>query len=36
FPDARAALHDLKDGATILAGGFGLSGNPESCIRYIR
>jgi 3-oxoacid CoA-transferase subunit A len=36
FPDARAALHDLKDGATILAGGFGLSGNPENCIRAIR
>ena len=36
FQDARAALHDLKDGATILAGGFGLSGNPEHCIRAIR
>ncbi len=24
FTDARAALHDLRDGATILAGGFGL------------
>jgi len=36
FPDARAALHDLRDGATILAGGFGLSGNPENCIRAIR
>jgi len=32
FPDARAALHDVHDGATILAGGFGLSGNPENCI----
>jgi 3-oxoacid CoA-transferase subunit A len=32
FPDARAALHDVFDGATILAGGFGLSGNPENCI----
>ncbi len=35
YSDARAALHDLKDGATILAGGFGLSGNPENCIRAI-
>ena len=32
FPDARAALHDVPDGATLLAGGFGLSGNPENCI----
>jgi len=32
YPDARAALHDVFDGATILAGGFGLSGNPENCI----
>src|SRR4029078_7988079 len=33
FPDAQAALHDVRDGAVILAGGFGLSGNPENCIR---
>src|SRR5258706_14375029 len=32
FPDAKAALHDVVDGAVILAGGFGLSGNPENCI----
>jgi 3-oxoacid CoA-transferase subunit A len=36
FSDARAALHDVRDGATILAGGFGLSGNPEGCIRALR
>jgi 3-oxoacid CoA-transferase subunit A len=36
YADARAALHDLKDGMTLLAGGFGLSGNPENCIRAIR
>ena len=36
FSDAHAALHDLRDGATLLAGGFGLSGNPENCIRAIR
>jgi 3-oxoacid CoA-transferase subunit A len=32
FADAAAALHDLPDNATLLAGGFGLSGNPEHCI----
>jgi 3-oxoacid CoA-transferase subunit A len=32
YPDARAALHDVSDGVVILAGGFGLSGNPENCI----
>jgi 3-oxoacid CoA-transferase subunit A len=35
FPDAQAALHDVIDGAVILAGGFGLSGNPENCIREL-
>jgi 3-oxoacid CoA-transferase subunit A len=35
FPDARAALHDVSDGTVILAGGFGLSGNPECCIREL-
>src|SRR5438445_13477500 len=35
YPDAAAALADLGDGATILAGGFGLSGNPENCIREL-
>ena len=35
FPDASAALHDVFDGAVILAGGFGLSGNPEHCIREL-
>jgi 3-oxoacid CoA-transferase subunit A len=34
-PDARAALHDVGDHAVILAGGFGLSGNPENCIREL-
>ena len=34
-PDAAAALHDVSDGAVILAGGFGLSGNPENCIREL-
>jgi 3-oxoacid CoA-transferase subunit A len=35
FSDARTALHDLGDGAVILSGGFGLSGNPENCIREL-
>src|SRR5690349_10836166 len=35
FADADAALSDLADGAVILAGGFGLCGNPENCIRAI-
>jgi 3-oxoacid CoA-transferase subunit A len=35
YPDAQAALHDVADGAVILAGGFGLSGNPENCIREL-
>src|SRR5260221_12066759 len=35
YPDATAALHDVGDGAVILAGGFGLSGNPENCVREL-
>jgi 3-oxoacid CoA-transferase subunit A len=35
FPDAEAALHDLKDGARVMSGGFGLSGNAENCIKAI-
>jgi len=34
-PDAQAALRDVQDGAVILSGGFGLSGNPENCIREL-
>jgi 3-oxoacid CoA-transferase subunit A len=34
-PDARTALRDVEDGAVILSGGFGLSGNPENCIREL-
>jgi 3-oxoacid CoA-transferase subunit A len=33
--DAEAALHDVFEGAVILSGGFGLSGNPENCIREL-
>ncbi len=32
---AREACADIKSGATILAGGFGLCGIPENCIRAI-
>ena len=32
YPDARAALADVQDGAVIMSGGFGLSGNAENCI----
>lgn len=35
YSDAAAALHDLRDGASIMAGGFGLCGNPENCIAEI-
>ncbi len=35
FPSAAAALAELSDGATIMSGGFGLSGNPEDLIRAI-
>src|ERR1043166_6914794 len=33
---ARDACADIPDGATLLAGGFGLCGIPENCIRAIR
>ncbi len=36
FSDAKAALADVPDGATILAGGFGLCGIPEHCIAALR
>ena len=29
---AEAAIQDIPDGATLLVGGFGLSGNPENLI----
>ncbi len=35
FRDAASALHDLFDGATLLAGGFGLCGIPENAISAI-
>ena len=37
FPNARAALADiLKDGMTLMSGGFGLCGIPEALIEAIR
>jgi len=34
--DADAAIHDIGDGATIMIGGFGLSGIPENCIAALK
>ncbi len=36
YPSAEAALHDVTDGITLMAGGFGLCGNPENLIRALR
>jgi 3-oxoacid CoA-transferase subunit A len=35
-PNADSAIADLKDGATILMGGFGLCGIPENLIEAVR
>ena len=35
-PNAREAIADLQDGATIMAGGFGLCGLPEDLINATR
>jgi 3-oxoacid CoA-transferase/3-oxoacid CoA-transferase subunit A len=35
-PSAVEAVRDVPDGATILAGGFGLCGIPEHCIAALR
>ena len=36
FPSADAAVADMKDGASILVGGFGLCGIPENLIAAVR
>src|SRR5215208_334623 len=35
FKNAAEALHDIRDGATIMLGGFGLCGIPEDSIRAL-
>ncbi len=35
FDSAEAAIADLKDGATLVVGGFGLCGNPEKLIAAV-
>ncbi len=35
FASAAEAIADMKDGATVLVGGFGLSGNPEKLIAAV-
>jgi 3-oxoacid CoA-transferase subunit A len=35
YPSAAAAVADMKDGITLMAGGFGLCGNPENLIDAI-
>lgn len=36
FSNANAAIHDVKDGDTIMLGGFGLCGIPENSILALR
>ena len=36
FKSATEACADIPDGVTLLAGGFGLCGIPENCIRALR
>lgn len=35
FADAKSALHDVKDGMTLVMGGFGLCGIPENSIETL-
>jgi 3-oxoacid CoA-transferase subunit A len=36
FQNAIDAIHDMKDGATLMIGGFGLCGIPENLIKAIK
>lgn len=36
FKDAKSAAFDVKDGMTLILGGFGLCGIPENCIAALR
>ena len=35
FASAQQAMADISNGASIMAGGFGLCGNPENCIEEL-
>ena len=35
YKDAMAALHDIRDGSTLMLGGFGLCGIPENSIKAL-
>ncbi len=35
YPSAQDAIDGIRDGITLLVGGFGLSGNPENLIRAV-
>jgi 3-oxoacid CoA-transferase subunit A len=35
YPSADAAIEDMSDGITLMAGGFGLCGNPENLIAAV-
>jgi 3-oxoacid CoA-transferase subunit A len=35
YPSADAAVADIPDGITLMSGGFGLSGNPETLIKAL-
>src|SRR5687768_14786989 len=35
-PNSDEAIRDIKDGMTLMLGGFGLSGIPENCIAALR
>lgn len=36
YPNAKAAIEGIKDGMTLILGGFGLCGIPENCIMALR
>ena len=35
YPSASAAIEGMRDGITLMSGGFGLCGNPENLIRAV-
>ena len=36
YKEALSALNDVKDGSSLLVGGFGLCGIPENCISALK